>query len=323
MRRIVIAAMIGSVAGLGILTAVCAQTYPVRPIRFIAPFAPGGTSDIVARILGVKLSEELGQSVVIDNRAGGGSTLGTAIAAHASPDGYTIIVNHVSLAVNQTFYSKLPYDAGKDLVGISRIGDTPNAVVTNSALPVNTMKDLIALARTQPGKLAYGSGGYGSAGHLPVLLLEDVARVKFNHIPYKGGGPSVTATISGEVQFSIPALPTVVPYAKQGRLRILAVTGAQRSPTMPEVPTVAEAAVPGYEFTIWYGMFAPAKTPSHIIARLNQALVKVLEMSDVQKQLSQQGIDSVSSSPEELQKLLRAEIPKWRRILQSSGIKGD
>ena len=314
----VLAVLAGAV---GLHAAAQAQSYPDRPIRFIVPFSPGGTSDIIGRVLGAKLGEELGQTVVVDNRDGAGSTLGTALAAKAPADGYTIIVNHVGLAINETLYAKRAYNALRDLTPVSNVGDTPNAVVVNNALPVKSIKELIALAKKEPGKLNYGSGGAGSAGHLSVALLEDLAHVKFTHIPYKGGGPSVTATISGEVQFAIPAFPTAVAHVKAGRLRILAVTGTERSPVMPDVPTVAEAGVPGYDFVLWFGVFAPAGTPKAIITRLNQAAVKALQSPDVQKQLSAQGLDPRSSTPEALQKQLRRDIEKWARIIKSANIK--
>ena len=311
-------ALIGSISSP--LTA-HAQTFPDRPIRFVVPFAPGGTSDIIGRVLGAKLGEALGQTVVVDNRGGAGSTLGTTLAAQAPPDGYTIIVNHVGLAINETLYPKRAYDALKDLTPISRVGDTPNAMVVNNALPAKSLKEFVALAKKQPGTLNYGSGGPGSAGHLAVALLEDLAGIKFTHVPYKGGGPSVTATIAGEVHFAVPAFPTAVAHVKAGRLRILAVTGTERSPVMPDVPTVAEAGVPGYEFVIWFGIFAPAGTPKNIVARLNEAVVKTLQMRDLQQQLSQQGLDPRSSTPGELGKLLQTDIAKWARIIKSADIK--
>ena len=324
MNQTIVAAVIGAlVSSVASASASAAQPYPDRPIRFIIPFATGGGSDIIGRILGVKLGQELAQTVVIDNRGGAGSTLGTALAAKAAPDGYTMILNHVSLAMNQTLYANLPYDPATDLQPVSRVGDTPNVVVVNNAMPVKTMKEFIAHARKLPGKLDYGSGGYGSAGHLPVALLEDAAALKFNHIPYKGGGPSVIAVMAGEVQFAIPSLPTAAPHGKQGRLRILAVTGAERSPAVPDVPTVAEAGLPGYEFTIWYAVFVAAGTPKDIVARLNQALVKILRLEDTQKLLSQQAIEVRSSTPEELGNLLRADIQKWRKIITAAGIKPE
>ena len=313
---------------LAALTFMCAvaahaQKYPERPIRFIVPFAPGGTSDIVGRVLGAAIGAEVGQTVVVDNRAGAGSTVGTRIAAQSPPDGYTIIVNHLGLATNETFYPQRGYDALKDLTPISRVGDTPNAVVVNNAIPIRSMKELIAAAKKEPGKLNYGSGGSGSAGHLAVALLEDVAGVRFTHVPYKGGGPSVLATISGEVQFAIPALPSATAHVKAGRLRMIAVTGSKRSSALPDVPTAIEAGVPGYDFALWFGVFAPAGTPKPIVARLNQAVVKSLESREVQQQLLREGLDPDSSSPEELGRVLRSDVTKWRRIIKNAGITGS
>jgi len=302
--------------------AAAVHAYPERPIRFIIPFAPAGTSDIVGRLLAIKLGQDLGQSVVVDNRAGGGSTVGTAIAAKAPPDGYTMILSHVSLAINQSLYTSLPFDANRDFLPVTRVGDAPNAVVVAASLPVRTMGDLLALARRQPGKLDYGSGGFGSAGHLPVALLEDMSGTRFNHIPYKGGGPSVVAVIAGEVQFAMPSVPTAAPHAKQGRLRVIAVTGAERSAAMPDAPTIAET-VPGYEFAIWYGVFVPAGTPRTIVVRLNRAIIDALRDGEMQRQLAQQGLEVRTSSPEELGGKLRADIVKWQKIVKAAGIKPE
>jgi tripartite-type tricarboxylate transporter receptor subunit TctC len=301
--------------------AAAVENFPQRPLRLIVPFAPGGTSDIVGRLLAAKLGEELGQTVVVDNRGGAGSTIGAGLAARAAPDGHTILISHMGLAVNETLYSNLAYEAAKDLAAISRVGDTPSAVVVNNGLSAKSMKELVELAKKQPGKLDYGSGGSGSAGHLSVALLEDVAGVKFNHIPYKGGGPSLTATIAGQVHFAIPTLPTAATHVRAGRLRILAVTGTKRSPAVPSVPTAGEAGVPGYEFVTWYGIFAPAGTPSGTVARLNKAVTEALKTPVLQQQLSQQGLEHGSSTPEELGALLRADIAKWAKIIKSAGIK--
>jgi tripartite-type tricarboxylate transporter receptor subunit TctC len=253
---------------------VSAQKWPERPIRLIVPFAPGGTSDLMGRLVGQRLGELLGTTVVIDNRGGAGGTIGAALTAQAAPDGYTLLVPHVGLAINETLYPKKPYEARKDLEPISLLGESPSAIVVTNALPVKNTQELIALAKKHPGKLNYGSAGVGSAAHLAVALLEHAADVRFNHVPFKGGGPSLIATVAGQVDFSIPAYPTAVPHLKTGKLRILAVTGAKREPTIPDVPTAAESGVPGYEFSIWFGLFAPAATPKPIIARLNQEVVK-------------------------------------------------
>lgn len=306
--------------GLGFAAAAHTQDYPNRPIRFIVPFAPGGTSDLVGRVLGAKISEGLGQTVVVDNRGGAGSTIGTQLAAKASPDGHTILVSHVGLAINETLYANLPYKALKDLAPVAKIGSTPNAVVVTNALPVKTIQDFIAMAKKEPGKLDYGSGGVGSTGHLSVALLEYVGGVKFNHVPYKGGGPSVAATAAGQVHFAIPALPTATPHVRAGRLRILAVTGATRSPTMPDVPTVAEAAVPEYQFASWFGIFVPAGTPAAVISRLNRVIVQALEIADLREQLTRAGLDPEPSTPDELGKILRADVANWAKIIKAAGI---
>ena len=297
-----------------------AQKYPERPIRLIVPFSPGGTSDLVGRLLAAKLGDELGQTVIVDNRGGAGSTLGTGIAARAAPDGYTLHISHIALAINQTLYSKLPYNALNDLAPISKLGVAPSAVVVNNKLPVKNMRDLIALAKKEPGKLNYGSAGVGSSGHLSVALLEHVAGVKFTQVPYKGGGPSVAATIAGEVQLAIPVLATAAAHAKAGRLRMLAVTSAKRSQAVPDVPTAQEAGVPGYVYETWFGLFAPAGTPKSILTKLNQATVKVLGMKDVRDQLFSQGVEADTSTPAELAKTLRDDTVTWARIIKSAGI---
>lgn len=297
-----------------------AASYPVRPIRLIVPFSPGGTSDLVARLVGSKLSDELGQTFIVDNRGGAGSTLGTAIAASAEPDGYTLIVSHIALAINQTLYRKLPYRAMTDLTPISKLGVSPSVVVVNNNLPVKSMSELVALAKKEPGKLNYGSAGVGSAGHLAVALLEHVAGVRFTHVPYKGGGPSVAATMAGEVQLAIPVMASAAAQVKAGRLRILAVTGAKRSPAFPDVPTVQEAGVPGYVYETWFGLFGPARIPKAIVNQLNRATVKALDMKDLREQLFRQGVEAASSTPEEMGKILREDTATWAKVIRSAGI---
>jgi tripartite-type tricarboxylate transporter receptor subunit TctC len=297
-----------------------AQVYPDHPIRLIVPFSPGGTSDLVARIMAAKLGEDLGQTVIVDNRDGAGSTLGVSIAARATPNGYTLLVAHNALAINQTLYSKLPYNALKDLDPLSKLGISPSAVVVNNKLPVNNMKDLMAMAKKEPGKLNYGSAGVGSAGHLAVALLEYVGGAKFTQVPYKGGGPSVAATISGEVQFAIPVMGSAATHVKAGRLRMLAVTSAKRSQAFPDVPTVQEAGVPGYVFEAWFGLFGPAGIPKPVVAKLNQSTVKALGMADVREQFLRQGIEAEPSTPAELTKILRDDTAIWAKIIKSAGI---
>ena len=297
--------------------------WPERPIRLIVPFAPGGTSDLLGRVVGAKLAEALGQTVVVDNRGGAGGSLGAALAAQSPADGYTLLVPHVGLAFNETLYPKRPYNALKDLAPVSKIGETPNSVVVANNFPVKSVQDLIALARKQPGKINYGSAGVGSAAHLAMALLEHAAGVSFNHIPYKGGGPSMIATTAGQVDFSMPAFPTSVPHIKAGRMRIIAVTGAAREPTMPDVPTVAESGVPGYEFEIWFGVFAPAATPRAIVTRLNQEITKALATPEMRDQLAKVGVNAETSTPEQMGKLLRADVAKWARIITAAKIPAE
>ena len=308
------------VALLGALFGAQAQQYPQRPIRLIVPFAAGGTSDLMGRIVGARLGEALGTTVVIDNRGGGGGTIGATLTAQAAPDGYTLLLPHVGLAINETLYAKKQYSALKDLAPVSLLGDTPSAVVVTNALPVKSVRELIGLAKKQPEKLTYGSAGIGSAAHLAMALLEYSADIKLNHIPFKGGGPSLIATVAGQVDLSIPAYPTAVPHLKAGRLRILAVTGRKREPTIPDVPTVAEGGVAGYAFDIWFAMFAPAATPKAIIARLNSEIVKALAATDMREKLAQTGVNAETSSPERLDQHLRAEIAKWAKIIKSAAI---
>ena len=297
-----------------------AQNYPERPIRMIVPFAPGGTSDLLGRVVGQKLSEALGQTVVVDNRGGAGGSLGAALAAQAPADGYTLLVPHVGLAFNETLYPRRSYNALKDLAPVSKLGETPLSVVVANGFPVKSVQDLVALARKQPGKINYASAGVGSAAHLAMALLEPAAGIRFNHVPYKGGGPSMIAVSAGQVDFSMPAFPTSVPHIKAGRMRIIAVTGAKREPTMPDVPTVAESGVPGYEFGIWFGVFAPAATPKPVITRLNQEIVKALSTAEMRDQLFKVGVNAESSTPEQLGKLLRADVAKWAKVIEAAKI---
>jgi len=318
MRRL--SAQLAYLCCFGFAVVAHSETYPERPIRLIVPFSPGGTSDLIGRVVAAKLSDELGQTVIVDNRGGAGSTLGTGIAARAAADGYTLIVSHIALAINQTLYSKLPYNALTDLAPISKLGVAPSAVVVNNQLPVKNMRDLITLTKKEPGKLNYGSAGSGSAGHLSVALLEHIAGVRFTHVPYKGGGPSVAATIAGEVQLSIPVMASAAAHVKAGRLRMLAVTGAKRSQAAPDVPTVQEAGLPGYVYETWFGLFAPAGTPKAILTKLNEGAARVLGMKDVREQLFSQGVEADSSTLAELAKTLRDDTAIWAKVIKSAGI---
>ena len=253
-----------------------AQSYPTRPIRMLVPFAPGGTVDIVARVVGLKLSEDLGQPIVVENKSGAGGTIATAMLAKSPADGYTLMVMHQGLAFNASLYASLPYDTLKDIVSIAHIGATPNALVVANAMPVKSVKEFVDYARVNPGRIAYGSGGVGSAGHLSMELLQSLTATRLTHVPYKGSGPALTDLMGGQVQAMLLTLPAVISHVKSGKLRAIATSGSRRSGALPELPTIAEAGVPGYEYTPWYGVFGPGTLSRELVTRLNVSVNKVL-----------------------------------------------
>jgi len=297
-----------------------AQAYPQRPIRFIVPYSVGGTSDLIGRLLGAKLTEVLGAQLVVDNRGGAGSTLGTALAAQANPDGYTIILNNIGLAVNETLRPKRAYVALRDLAPISLAGFASSVLVVNNSLPARNIKEFVALAKKEPGKIAFGSAGAGSSTHLSMAYFQSVAGIKLLHVPYKGGGPAVRDAIAGNVQCVMAPIPTVFGHLKAGRLRGLALSGRNRSPVLPDMPTIAESGVPGYHFSTWYGVLVQAKTPKAVIARLNEAVVKSLGPGETRDKLQAAGLDPQSSTPEVFRKLIQSETVKWRKVIESAGI---
>ncbi|MGW8182333.1 MAG: Bug family tripartite tricarboxylate transporter substrate binding protein [Burkholderiales bacterium] len=297
-----------------------AEAYPQRPIRFIVPYSVGGTSDLIGRLLGAKLTEVLGTQLVVDNRGGAGSTLGTALAAQANPDGYTIILNNIGLAVNETLRPKRAYVALRDLAPISLAGFASSVLVVNNNLPARNIKEFVALAKKEPGKIAFGSAGAGSSTHLSMAYFQSVAGIKLLHVPYKGGGPAVRDAIAGNVQCVMAPIPTVFGHLKAGRLRGLALSGRNRSPVLPDMPTIAESGVPGYHFSTWYGVLVQAKTPKAVIARLNEAVVKSLGPGETRDKLQAAGLDPQSSTPEVFRKLIQSETAKWRKVIESAGI---
>jgi len=296
-----------------------AQPYPNRPIRFIVPFPPGGGNDIVGRVVALKLGEALNQSVVVDNRGGAGGTIGTDLTAKAPPDGYTILINNISLAVNATLIPKLPYDTLKDLAPVTLVGRQPNILVVHPGVPVKTMQDLIDLARAKPGQVTYGSGGVGTASHLATELLKLMTKTEMTHVPYKGLGPALTDLIGGRLTLIISTMASALPQLKAGKLRPVAVTTLARSPFFPEVPTMNEAGVKGYEFSTWYGLMVPAGTPRAVIDRLNAETAKVLAQPFVKEQFAVQGVDTTPSSPAEFGQYLKAEVAKWGKVVKASG----
>jgi tripartite-type tricarboxylate transporter receptor subunit TctC len=297
--------------------------YPVRPIRFIVPFPPGGGNDIVGRIVAAKLGERLGQQVVVDNRGGAGGTIGTDLTAKAPPDGHTLLINNVSLAVNATLIPKLPYDTLKDLAPVGLVGRQPNILVVYPGVPARSVQELLAMARAKPGAVNYGSGGIGTASHLATELLKLMTGVELVHVPYKGLGPALTDLMGGRLQLIISTLASALPYVKAGRMRPLAVTTATRSPFFPELPTMDEAGVKGYEFSTWYAIVAPRGTPADIVRKLNAELAQVLASPAVKEQFAAQGLEATHSTPAELGAYLRSEVSKWGKVIRASGAKPE
>ena len=309
-------------AGFYRMAAAIAPTYPAKPIRIIVPFAPGGPNDILARLVGRKLTESWGQQVIVDNRAGGGTIIGTELAARATPDGYTLLMVSTSHAVNPGLVRKLPYDTLRDFAPVIRLTASPNVLVVNPSVPVQSVRDLIALAKGRPGELNYASGGTGTATHLAGELLCITAGVKMTHIPYKGATPATVDLMSGAVAWMFGTILPTLPHVKAGRLRAIAVSGAQRSPALPDVPTVAET-LPGFEAASWYGIFAPAQTPREVIAKLNRESARILETTDMREYLLREGAVPAGGTPEEFAAHFRNEIAKWARLIRDAGIKSE
>ena len=300
-----------------------AQTYPSKPIKFIVPYPPGGGTDVVARILSEPLAAELGQPIIIDNRGGAAGNVGTDLAAKAPADGYTILFTLSSHTINPKLYDKLPFDVEKDFVPISLAALIPQILVVHPSVPVSNVKELIALAKAQPGKLNYASVGTGSPGHIAGELFKLRTGVEIVHIPYKGGGPAVTDTIGGQVQLLFVSMPAAWQFVKAGRLKAIAVTSARRSVTAPEVPTFVESGVPDFVVDSWYGALAPAKVPPAVVARLNAAFVKVLDMPQVKEKLMAQGAEAAASTPAEFDRVIKDELAKWEYVIRAANIKPE
>ena len=303
--------------------ATAAEPYPSRPIRFIVPFPPGGGNDIVGRIVAIKLGEGLGQQVVVDNRGGAGGTIGTDITAKAAPDGYTMLVNNISLAVNHTLFPKLPYDTLKDLAPVSLVGRQPNIVVVHASVAAKSVRDLIELARAKPGQVNYGSGGIGTASHLATEMLKLMTKTDMVHVPYKGLGPALVDLTGGRLHVIVSTMASALPQVKTGKIRPLAVTTSQRSAFFPELPTMDEAGVKGYEFSTWYGLLVPAATPQAIVERLNAETRKALASALVKEQFAAQGLETAASTPQAFAAYLRSEVSKWGKVVKASGARAD
>ncbi|MEP6701463.1 MAG: tripartite tricarboxylate transporter substrate binding protein [Betaproteobacteria bacterium] len=296
-----------------------AQSYPARPVRIVIPLSPGGTTDIPGRIIAQRLSETLGQQFFVDNRPGAGGTIGADYVAKAKPDGYTLLLTATPHVITGNIYKGLPYNTLADFAPVIRVASGPYVLTVHPSLGVNSVAELIALAKAQPGKIDYASSGNGSAQHLVGALFAHMAGIQMTHVPYKGSGPAQQDLIAGIVKVGFPGTPIVIPQVKAGRLKALGVTTAHRSPQMPDVPTIAEAGVPGYEALVWVGLLAPAGTPPEIIAKLNAEISRILRLPDVQQHLAASGVDPTPNTPEEFGAYLKSEYEKWGKVVHDSG----
>jgi tripartite-type tricarboxylate transporter receptor subunit TctC len=298
------------------------QNYPAKPIRLIVPFPPGGSNDIVGRMIAAQLGERLGQSVVVDNRGGAGGTIGTDMAAKAAPDGYTLLLISVAHAFNPAMYKKLPYDPEKSFAPIGLVAAGPVALMVHPSVPAHSVKELIELAKARPGELNYATAGVGSFQHLASELFKLQTGVNIVHIPYKGGGPAMMDTIAGQAQINMASLIQVIPHAKSGKLRLLATSGSKRSSLFPDVPTVAET-VPGYDATNWWGLVAPAGTPATVVSKLHSELEALLKSAETKKRLESEGADVVRMDPAEFGRFMSAEMVKWTKVVREAGITAE
>jgi tripartite-type tricarboxylate transporter receptor subunit TctC len=300
-----------------------AQNYPQRPIRLIDPYAPGGGSGVVARLVGVKLSEAWGRQVVVDNRPGASGAIGTELAMRALPDGHTLVMGTSGSIAISPHMNKLPYDPVRDFAPITQTSGQAMLLVLHPSLAVNSVKELIALAQAQPGKLTYASSGSGGSGHLAAELFQSMTRVRMIHVPYKGSGPAVQAVVGGESQISFNNILAVLPHVNGGRLKAIAATSATRAPAVPNLPTLAESGIAGYEAMSWNGMFAPAKTPRTIITKIHAEVVRALNSPDVRDRLVAMGSDPVGSTPEQFGAYVRSEVARWGQVIRDNSIRGE
>lgn len=313
-----------SLAALGPLAPAHAQDWPTKPVRWIVPFPPGGAMDAIARTLGDKLSKSLGQPFVVENRPGAGGNIGAEYVAKAPADGSTIMITSIGMATNKFLYPRLPYDPVKDFAPVSLLAVVPNVLVTNSTQPnVKTVSDVIAAAKAQPGKLTFASAGNGTSIHLAGEMFTALAHVEMLHIPYKGSGPAVTDLIGGQVNYMFDSVTSSKPHIMAGKLRPIAVTTAKRSSALPNVPTIAEAGLPGYEVSPWFAVFAPAGTPKPVVVKLNAALVQAMKQPDVKARLAAIGAEPIGSTPDELASHLNHELARWGKLITERGIKPD
>ncbi|MEO8441753.1 MAG: tripartite tricarboxylate transporter substrate binding protein [Betaproteobacteria bacterium] len=312
------------VAGVASSGAVHAQAdYPRKPVRLIVPSAPGGGTDLIARLIAQKAGEAWGQSVIVENNSGGATTIGTSLVARSAPDGYTLLMTTANFAFIPAINSKLPYDPEKDFAPIVVTVTQSDCLAVHPGLPARSVAELIELAKAKPDEIRYGSGGNGSVGHFAVELFRSLAKIRLVHVPYKGTGPVTTAVISGEIHMQIANVASLLPSVKAGRLRALAVTGVHRAKIVPDLPTMAEAGVPGYEFDNWYGLWAPAGTPVAIVKKINEEVNRAIASPALQARFAESGIETMGGSPERFAAYLAGELKKWNAVARDAGIKGD
>src|SRR6266446_8919965 len=308
---------------LGCVSAAQAQTYPDRPIRLIVPFAAGGTVDIIARIIGAKLSDISGSKVVVDNRGGAGGVNGTEMAAQAPGDGYTLLLHSASITYDPTLHDKLPYDTMKDLAPVGMIGTTPNLLVVAPSFPARSVTDLLNKGREKPGSMTFATGGFGSSSHLAVTLFGYMSGVTFNHVPYKGAGPALADVVAGHVDFTVATMPGAIQQVRSSGLRALGISSLTRSPELPDVPTIAETGLPGYEYVAWFGVFAPGTTPPVLVTRINALLHQAVDASDTRERLRMQGVEPQLLRPDQFRDKVKSEIEQWAPVIIKSGMKGS
>ncbi len=317
-NRCIAVAAIASVS-----TATAAATFPERPVRLLAASAAGGGTDIIARLLAQKLTDVWGQQTIVDNRPGGGGVIATDITAKAVADGYTLLLQSVGISYAPALYKNLPFDVKRDITAVTIVGSQPFVLALHPSVPAKSVAELVALAKSKPGQLRFGSGGVSGASHLGSELFRVIAGIDMVHVPYKGTGPSTTALLTGEVQMAIAGVSTILPHAKSGKVRALAVTGAKRSPAAPDLPTVAENGLPGYAFDVWYGVFATSKTPRVTLNKINADINKALRDTETIRRFAGAGVDLIGGSVEESNKYLQSEMTKWAKVIREAGIKAD
>ena len=300
------------------------QSYPVKPIRIMVAYTPAGTTDILARLIGQKMTEKWGQPVIVENRPGANGNIGTELAARATPDGYSILMATAAThSINNTLYPKLAWDAVKDFAPVSLVALVPNLMVVNNSLPVKSVKDLIAYAKANPGKLAHGSPGYGSTAHLSMELFKSLTGITMTHVPYKGSAGVLADVMGGQVALTMDNIPVYLSQARAGKIRALAVSSAKRTAGAPEIPTVAEAGVPGFEAVSWFGLVAPAATPKPIVEALSAETARILRLPEVNKRISELGAEPVGSTPQQYAAFIQSEIVKWRKVIKDAGVRLD